>query len=260
MAYFYALTVFETGNYMNLFYHFGKYILLLKSLFVKPEKVSIYWRETIRQMNEIGIGSLGIVAIISVFIGAVTTVQTAYQLISPLIARSVIGTIVSDSTILELAPTITCLVLAGKIGSSVASELGSMRITEQIDALEIMGVNTPSYLIGPKIIAAVLIIPCLIIIAAFLGIYGGVLAGSLTGILTPEEFSIGARDSFRTLNLILCMVKAVTFAFIITSVSAYQGYFTDGGSLEVGQSSTRAVVFSCILILFADYLLAELLL
>ncbi len=245
---------------MTFFYHFGKYIMLLKSLFVKPEKFSLYWKETVRQMSEIGIGSLGIVAIISLFIGGVTTVQTAYQLTTALIPKSIIGSIVSDSTILELAPTITCLVLAGKIGSSVASELGSMRITEQIDALKIMGVNTSGYLIGPKIVAALTVIPCLIIIAAFLGIYGGLMAGTLTGILSAEDFVSGARETFRPFNIVLCMIKAFTFAFIITSVSAYQGYYTVGGSLEVGQSSTRAVVYCCILILFSDYMIAELLL
>lgn len=245
---------------MNFFNSFGKYILLIKRLFVKPEKTSIYWKETIRQMNEIGVGSLGIVAIISVFIGAVTAVQTAYQLVAAFIPISVVGTIVSDSTILELAPTITCLVLAGKIGSSISSELGTMRITEQIDALEIMGVNTESYLIGPKIIAALIMIPCLIIIACFLGILGGMFAGSLSGILTMEEFKTGAISSFAPYNVLLCMVKSFTFAYIITSIAAFQGFYTSGGSLQVGQASTRAVVYCCIMILFADYMIAELML
>ena len=210
-------------------------------------------------MKEIGVGSLGIVAIISVFLGAVTTVQTAYQLFSSLIPRSIIGSIVSDSTILELAPTITSLVLAGKIGSSIASELGTMRITEQIDALEIMGVNTPAYLIGPKILGAVIIVPCLIIISTFLCIYGGLLAGHLSGLVAQDEFILGARDTFKGFNVVLCMVKSVTFAFIISSVASYQGFHTHGGSLEVGKSSTRAVVYCCILILFSDYMIAELL-
>ncbi len=238
---------------------FGRYLLLLKSLFVKPENINIYWKEMLRQMTDIGIGSLGIVAIISIFLGAVTTVQTAYQLVSSLIPKSVIGSIVSDSTILELAPTITSLVLAGKIGSSMASELGTMRITEQIDALEIMGVNTPAYLIGPKILAAVIIIPCLIILASFMGIYGGLVAGQLSGIVATEEFVLGARDTFRGFSVFLCLVKSVTFAFIISSVAAFNGYYTSGGALEVGQSSTRAVVYCCILILFSDYMIADLL-
>lgn len=245
---------------MQFFYHFGKYLLLIKSLFVRPEKINIYWQETLRQMVDIGIGSLGIVAITSTFIGAVTTVQTAYQLTSPLIPIYIIGSIVSDSTILELAPTITCLVLAGKIGSNIASELGTMRISEQIDALEIMGVNTSAFLIAPKIIAAMIVIPCLVIVAGFLSIYGGQFVGNLTGIISSDDFIFGARDTFKGYNVYFSIVKSVTYAYIITSVSSYQGYFVKGGSLEIGKASTRAVVFSCILILFADYVLATLLL
>ena len=245
---------------MTFFNHFGKYLLLLRNLFVKPEKPAIYWKETFRQMNEIGVGSVVIVGIISLFIGAVTAIQTAYQLTSGLIPISVIGSIVSDSTILELSPTIICLVLAGKVGSSVCSELGSMRITEQIDALEIMGMNTVAYLIGPKIIAAISTIPLLTIISAFLSIGGGMFAGELSGILSSEEFIQGARSTFDPYIVFVSMVKSVTFAFMITSVSAYLGYFTTGGSIEVGQASTRSVVYCCILILFADYMIAEIML
>lgn len=208
-------------------------------------------------MNSIGVGSLGIVVIISVFVGAVTAVQTAYQLVSGLVPKSVIGTIVSDSTILELAPTITSLVLAGKIGSSIASEIGTMRVSEQIDALEIMGINSSGYLVLPKIIAGVIMIPMLIIIAMFLGIYGGMMAGDLAGILTTSDFIKGARSTFKGYTLFFSMVKSVTYAYIITSVSAYHGYFTHGGALEVGQASTKAVVYSAVLILFSDYLLAQ---
>jgi len=245
---------------MEFFHHFGKYLLLLASLFKKPDKVLLYWKETSRQMLEIGIGSLTLVSIISCFIGAVTTVQTAYQLVSPLIPKSTIGMVVRDSSILELAPTITCIVLAGKIGSNIASELGTMRISEQIDALEIMGVNTASYLIGPKIIASMLMIPLLVIIATFLSIYGGMVAGDLSGVVPAETYRMGLQEDFIPFTVILCLVKAVTFAFIITSVSAYHGFNVNGGALEVGKASTRSVVYCCILILFADYILAELLL
>ena len=245
---------------MRVFYHLGKYILLLSSLFLRPEKPGLYWKETLRQMNEIGVGSLGIVAVTSVFIGAVTTIQTAFQLVSGLISDSVIGSIVSDSTLMELAPTITCLVLAGKVGSNIASELGTMRISEQIDALEIMGVNTSSYLIGPKILAAMFVIPALVIVAAYLSISGGLYAGHLSGAVSSDDFIMGARESFKGFTAFLCMVKAFTFSFIITSVSSYQGFYVKGGALEIGRASTRAVVYSCILILFADYVIAELLL
>lgn len=245
---------------MRFFYHFGRYLLLLRQMFRRPENFRMYWNELFRQMVSIGIGSLGIVTIISVFMGAVTTVQTAYQLVSGLVAKTVIGAIVADSSMLELAPTITSLVLAGKIGSAIASEIGTMRVTEQIDALEIMGVNAPAYIIMPKVLAAVITIPMLIILSIALCIGGGIFVGDATGILSSQQFIEGARSSFLPYNVLFSMTKAFTFAFVISSVSAYQGYFTQGGSLEVGQSSTRAVVYSCILILLSDYLLAQLML
>ncbi len=245
---------------MNFFYHFGRYLMLIRQMFHRPENFRMYWDELFRQMVSIGIGSLGIVGIISVFMGAVTTVQTAYQLVSGLVAKTVIGAIVSESSILELGPTITSLVLAGKIGSSISSEIGTMRVTEQIDALEIMGVNAPGYLILPKVIAAVTMIPLLIVLSISLSIGGGILVGDLTGILPSQQFIDGARSAFKGYNVFFALTKAFTFAFLISSVSAYQGYFTNGGSLEVGQSSTRAVVYSCILILLSDYMLAQLLL
>ncbi|MES2616543.1 MAG: ABC transporter permease [Bacteroidota bacterium] len=234
--------------------------MFLRSMLYKPEKFKVFMNRLFDEMNKIGIGSLPIVAITSLFIGAVTTVQTAYQLVSGLIAKSVIGTIVSDSTMLELGPTITCLVLSGKVGAHISSEIGNMRISEQIDALEVMGINAPGYLALPKIIAGLIMIPILNIIAITLSIYGGYMAGELSGILTHDQFITGARATFKGFTLFFSMIKAFTFAFIITSVSSYQGYYTQGGALEVGESSTKAVVYSSVLILFFDYLLAELLL
>lgn len=245
---------------MKFFYHFGKYLLLLQGLFVKPEKIRLYWKETLRQMMDIGVGSVGIITIISIFLGAVSTVQMAFQLVSPLIHKSVIGAVVRDSTILELSPTICCLVLAGKVGSNIASEIGTMRISEQIDALEIMGVNTSSFLIGPKIIAALFVIPMLIITSAGLAIAGGMVAGVLSDILSMDDYVLGLQGVFKPFIVTVCIVKSVTFAFIITSVAAYQGFYVSGGALEIGKASTRSVVYSCILILFSDYLLAELML
>ena len=229
-------------------------------MFAKPEKFRVYLKRVLLEMYNIGVGSLPIIAIISIFIGAVTTVQTAYQLVSGFIAKSVIGMIVSDSTILELAPTIGCLVLAGKVGSHIASEIGTMRVSEQIDALEVMGINASGFLAMPKIIAGIITIPLLNIIAIALGIYGGYMAGSLSGILSGETFIEGARSSFNPFNIFFSSIKAFTFAFLITSISSYQGFYTKGGALEVGQASTAAVTNSCIAILLADYLLAELLL
>jgi phospholipid/cholesterol/gamma-HCH transport system permease protein len=239
---------------------FGKYLIMLRQMFSKPENARVYWKEFFHQCNEIGFGSLWIVIIISIFLGAVTTVQTAYQLVSPLVSKLVIAQIIRDSTFLELSPTVVCIVLAGVVGSKIASELGNMRTSEQIDALEIMGINTKTYLILPKIAASIIVIPFLITLSMFLGIWGGYMAGTMSGILSPEQFSQGLIKDFNSFNLFFGLIKSFTFAFIISSVSAYFGYFVEGGSLEIGRSSTRSVVVSCILILFADYGLAALLL
>jgi phospholipid/cholesterol/gamma-HCH transport system permease protein len=245
---------------MDFFTHFGRYLLMIKGMFSKPENMRLYWKELMHQCNEIGIRSVGIVVIISVFLGAVTTVQTAYQLITPLIPKTVIAIIVRDNIILELAPTLICVVLAGVVGSRIASELGNMRISEQIDALEIMGINTKTYLILPKIVAALIVVPCLVVLAAVLGIWGGKMAGSLSGILPPEIYNDGLLEDFIPYNVIFAMSKTYTYAFIISSIPAYYGYHVQGGSLEIGRASTKSVIISCILILLADYALAALLL
>jgi phospholipid/cholesterol/gamma-HCH transport system permease protein len=245
---------------MKLIFDVGRYVLFMRNMFSKPERLKVYVQRTFDEMNAIGIGSLPIVAIISFFVGAVTTVQTAYQLVSGFIAKSVIGTVVSDSTLLELAPTITCLVLAGKVGSHIASEIGTMKVSEQVDALEVMGINSAGYLALPKIIAGLIMIPCLIIIANCLGIGGGLIAGKYSGILTPEQFIIGARDTFDWYTVFISLVKATVFSFLITSISSFEGYYTSGGALEVGEASTRAVVRSCVMILVFDFLIAKVLL
>jgi phospholipid/cholesterol/gamma-HCH transport system permease protein len=187
-------------------------------------------------------------------------VQTAYQLVSPLIAQSTIAQIVRDSVILELSPTVVCIVLGGVVGSKIASELGNMRSTEQIDALEIMGINTRAYLVMPKILAALVVVPCLIVLSAVAAIWGGRLAGNLSGILSNNIFDEGLRQNFEPYNVFFALSKSYTFAFIISSIPAYYGYHVKGGALEIGRASTTAVVVSCILILFADYALAALLL
>ena len=196
--------------------HFGNYILMLKGMFTKPENAKVYWKEFIHQCNEIGIGSLGIVVIISVFLGAVTTVQTAYQLISPLVQKYVIAQIIRDSTFLELSPTVVCIVLAGVVGSKIASELGNMRVSEQIDALEIMGINTKTYLILPKIVAAFIVIPCLITISMFLSVWGGYLAGTLSGIVNPQQFTQGLLRDVAVKN-----VKAFEDHFLMEMENKY---------------------------------------
>jgi len=241
---------------MRIFGEIGKFFLMLKGMFSKPENWKMYWKEFMHQCSEIGIGSLGIVAIISVFIGAVSVVQTAYQLTSPLIPRYTISQIVRDTVILEFAPTLVCIVLAGVVGSKIAGELGNMRVSEQIDALEIMGINTRSYLVAPKILGALITIPLLVILSMVLGIYGGRLAGTLGGILSGDTYDRGLLMNFVPKNVWFALVKAYTFAFIISSISSFYGYNVKGGALEIGRASTSAVITSCILILFADYVLA----
>lgn len=239
-------------------FHVGRYFQLLGRTLGKPENHVMYYREITRQMFDIGVGSLVIVMLIAIFIGAVTSVQFAYQLQESFVPRYYIGYIVRDITIIELAPTITCLVLAGKVGSNLASELGGMRQKEHIDAMEIMGVNTPGFLILPKLIAAVIVIPMLVAIAAFLSIVGGYVASVPTGLLSDAEYILGVRSFFLPFNIRLMFIKAVVFAFLLTSVSSYQGYFVKNGSIELGKASTNAVVFSDILILLFDYLIAAL--
>lgn len=216
----------------------------------------MYYKETMRQMNDIGIGSLIIICLIAIFIGAVTAVQFSYQLSGGLVPRYYIGYVVRDIVIIELAPTFTCLVLAGKVGSNMAAEIGGMRQKEHIDAMEIMGVNTATFLILPKLIAALIVIPLLVAIAAFVGNSGGYIATVPTGLLTAEEYIQGLRSFFVDYNVVMMFVKAIVFSFILTTVSCYQGYFVKGGSIELGQSSTNAVVYSSILILLFDYLIA----
>src|SRR3954470_6189305 len=206
---------------MTLFTEFGRYLLMIKGMFSKPENWRMYWKELMHQCNEIGIGSLGIVVIISTFMGAVSALQTAYQLVSPVIPMSTVAQIVRDTVILEFAPTLVCIVLAGVVGSKIASELGNMRVSEQIDALEIMGINTKAYLVLPKILAALLTIPMLVIIATGLGILGGRIAGVASGILTRQQFFLGLRSNFSPFNVFFALSKAYTFAFIVSSVPAY---------------------------------------
>lgn len=238
----------------------GKYFIFLGSLFVRREKFSVYWNRFISESVNIGVSSLFIVSIVSTFIGAVSCIQTAYNLVSPLIPVSTVALIVRDMVILELAPTITCIVLAGKVGSNIAGELGTMRITEQVDALDVMGINASSYLVLPKVLAAMFTFPLLVILSAFLAILGGYLAGTITGVISPRDYIYGIRDGFIPYNIFFMCAKPFVFGFLIASISSYKGFFTKGGALEVGKSSTDAVTNSCIAVLIADFILAQLLL
>ncbi|MBK9478798.1 MAG: ABC transporter permease [Bacteroidetes bacterium] len=238
----------------------GRYYILMTRTFSKPEKFSIYRKQIIKEIENVGLGSLGIVAIISLFMGAVITIQSAFGFESPWIPLYAVGVASRDSIILEFSPTIVSLILAGKVGGNIASEIGTMRVTEQIDALEIMGVNPSGYLILPKIIAAVFINPFLIIISMFLGLFGGYVAGIFTHAVTSYEYIYGIQYDFRPFNVSYALIKTVVFAFIITSVSSYHGYYTQGGALEVGRSSTKAVVYSSIIILLFNVLITQILL
>ena len=239
---------------------FGSFVLFLRGMVSRTERFSVLWKRTIDEAILIGVDSIVIVAIVSAFIGAVTCVQIAYNLTNPLIPQSTIGYMVREMTILELAPTITSIVLAGKVGSSIAGGLGTMRITEQISALEVMGINSTSYLVLPRILAALLMFPLLVILAMLLSILGGYLAGTLTGVMTAQDYIEGIRTDFIPYNIVFALIKAVVFAFLVSGISAFKGYYTTGGALEVGAASTGAVTNSIIAILIADFALAALLL
>lgn len=243
----------------NYLHDLGEYLIMMRHALARPEKFSMYWKETARQMNDIGVGSLLIVCLISVFIGAVAALQFAYQLDGQLIPRYYIGYIVRDLALIELSPTITCLVLAGKVGSNMSAEIGGMRQKEHIDAMEVMGVNTASFLITPKLVAALVVVPLLVTFSAFVAVIGGYLSSVPTGLITDDEYIRGLRSFFVPYNVFMMYVKSFVFAYILTTVSCYQGYHVKGGSVELGHASTRAVVFSDIFILLADYLIAALL-
>lgn len=245
---------------MTLFDHIGNYTILMSKVFSKPEKRSIYRKRILDEMEALGINSIGIVLIISIFMGAVLTLQMAINLESPFIPQALIGYATRESVILEFSSTIVALILAGKVGSNIASEIGTMRITEQIDALEIMGVNSASYLILPKIVAAVFFFPFLAIISMIVGSAGGYFVAFLTGIVNPETYIDGLRIDFRPFSITYSLIKMAVFAFLITSISSYYGYFAKGNSLEVGKASTTAVVVSSIMILIFNLILTQLLL
>ncbi len=245
---------------VRIFGLIGEYFLLLKKVFSKPEKGRIYLKQTIKEMDKLGIQSIGIVTIISVFMGAVITLQTAYNMENPFIPRYMIGLGTRDSMFLEFSSTIIGLILAGKVGSSIASELGTMRVTEQIDALEIMGVNSASYLILPKIIATLIFNPFLCMLSMVVGIAGGWMVGEFSGVISTQAYIYGIRYSFIPFYITYSLIKTVVFAFLITTISAFYGYRVQGGSLEVGQASTNAVVVSSVFILLFNLILTQLLL
>jgi len=239
---------------------FGRYLLLMLKVFRGPDKWEVYKKQLITEIYSLGIESLGITAIISVFMGAVVAIQTAYNIDSPLIPLTMVGFTVRQSVILEFSPTIISLILAGKVGSRIASEIGTMRVTEQIDALDIMGINAPNFLIFPKITAAMIINPVLIILSMGFGLVGGYLVASFTTLFTTQDYLEGLRGWFDGFTIVYALIKTVVFAFIITSISGFEGYVVRGGAIDVGSASTRAVVWSSIMIILFNLILTQLLL
>ncbi|MDI9356057.1 MAG: ABC transporter permease [Chitinophagaceae bacterium] len=238
----------------------GEYMLFLGQLFVRREKFKIYVTRTRDECILIGYNTIFLVSIVSFFIGAVTTIQIAYNLVSPFVPRYIISNVLRSMTLTELASTFTGVIFAGKIASNIAGELGTMRVTEQIDALEVMGINSISYLVLPKIIASVFTYPLLVIIAIFLTFLGGSVSGTLTNLITGYDFVYGLQYEFRNFEVFFPLIKSFFFGFFITSISAFIGFNTKGGALEVGRASTSAVTNSCIAILITDFVLAKLLL
>ncbi|NLX29613.1 MAG: ABC transporter permease [Bacteroidales bacterium] len=245
---------------MNYFFHIGRYFWMLGKVFARPEKHKMYIRQLFREIEGLGINSVGIVVIISLFTGGIMTIQFAYNLMNPIFPTYLIGLGTRDVLILEFSSTILALILAGKIGSNITSEIGSMKVTEQIDSLEIMGVNSISYLILPKIVAVVFVFPFLVVLSIFFGLVGGLIVGPFVGVVSLTEYIDGIRYLFVPYYVTFSLIKSLFFGFLVSSVPAYFGYFVQGGALEVGKASTRAVVNTNILILLFDLILTRLLL
>lgn len=244
----------------NIFESVGDYWLLMKRAFRKPEKWSIFFKQFITESDKLIIGSIPIVALISLFIGAVVVIQTDKNMNNPLIDKMYIGYMARETLVLEFCSTMVALILTGKMGSNIASELGSMRITEQIDAMEIMGINSAGYLIAPKIVSATILSPLIMLMSFIVGLFGGAMVVAILGMISMSQYVTGLQYSFNPWYVSYSMIKMSVFCFIITSVCSYFGYYAKGGSQGVGRSSTKAIVMSCALILVFNYILTNLLL
>ena len=244
---------------LKLLTHIGKYFLMLKEVFNKPLKWSAMKTLIFKEIDDLIIGSLGIVAFISFFVGGVVAIQTALNLNNPLIPKDLIGFATRQSVILEFAPTFISIIMAGKVGSFITSSIGTMRVTEQIDALEVMGVNSLNYLVFPKIIA-LLLYPFVIGLSMFLGIFGGYIAGVYGGFTGGADFIQGIRTDLVPFHITYAFIKTIFFAFIIATIPSYQGYYMQGGALEVGKASTTSFVWTSVAIIATNYILTQLLL
>jgi len=242
-------------------YQLGEYVLLMKKTLTVPTRWSMFFKQLVKEIFKLGVDSIWIVIIISVFIGTVTAIQISMNIESPLIPKFTIGYTTREIILLEFSSSIMCLILAGKVGSNIASEIGTMRVTEQIDALEMMGVNSANFLILPKIAGLMLFIPVLVIFSMVTGISGGVFASYTSGSgMTPATFEFGLQYYFNSFYITYSIIKSVVYAFIIASIASYFGYMVKGGSLMVGKASTNAVVMSSVMILLADVLLTHIML
>ncbi len=245
---------------MKIIHQVGEYWLLMRKVFVKPDRSKMFWRQFPKEVDKLGMESLPIVIIISIFIGAIMTIQTKLNTENPLLPTYSTGLVTRDTLLLEFSSTIMCLILAGKVGSNIASEIGTMRITEQIDAMEIMGVNSANYLILPKVTAFVVMMPFLVIFSMAVGLFGGYLVGMFSDIITVADYVLGIQYAFIPYYIFYSVIKSLIFAFIISSVASYYGYYAYGGALDVGKASTSAVVNSSILILFFNILITNIML
>ena len=243
-------------NYLNTL---GQYLILMGRSFSRPERMRMFFKRYVKEMSQLGVDSVGIVLLISFFIGAVICIQMKLNIQSPWMPRWVSGYTTREIMLLEFSSSIMCLIWAGKVGSNIASELGTMRVTQQIDALDIMGVNSASYLILPKILGLVTIMPFLVIFSSAMGILGAYATAYIGHILTPDDLTLGIQHAFKPWFMWMSIVKSLFFAYIIASVSSYFGYTVEGGSVEVGKASTDAVVSSSVLILFSDVFLTQML-
>lgn len=238
---------------------FGKYLRLMGKTFSRPERLHMYFKQYVGEMVKLGYDSIGIVLLISFFIGAVICIQIKLNIQSPWMPRMVTGYTTREIMLLEFSSSIMCLILSGKVGSNIASEIGTMRVTQQIDALEIMGVNSAAYLILPKILGLMTMIPFLVIFSIGAGIIGAFCTAWFGGIMTAADLQYGLQYCFVEWYVWCAIIKSLFFAFIIASVAAFFGYTVEGGSIAVGKASTNAVVSSSVLILFSDLILTQLL-
>ncbi len=238
----------------------GSYVLLLKKTFVKPQNIRVFWEHYFRELDDIGLKTTGLISFISFFIGGVVVIQTALNLDNPLIDPSLIGFAAKQSVVLEFAPTLSSVILSGIVGSYIASTIGTMRITEQIDALDVMGVNSANFLILPKILAAVTFYPFLILLSMFLGVFGGWVAGLVTGLVSTPDYIEGIRIGFDPFHFEYSIIKTIVFAFLIATIPSFFGYYVKGGALEVGRASTKAVIWTSVMIVFWNYIITQIML